>query len=417
MWLTRSLGIALHPTSLPGGRLGREAFAFVDWLAAAGARWWQVLPLNPPDEHGSPYASASAFAAWPGLLADPDAGVAPSEVRAFEQRHRYWISDWADYAGGDAVAEQVRFDREWSELRAYAAGRGVRIIGDVPIYVAAGSCDHMTHPGIFLPGTSVAGAPPDALNARGQKWGNPLYDWDALAREGYRWWIERLRRALGLVDVLRLDHFRGFAAYWTVPTTGRDARAGRWTRGPGAAVFRAAEAELGPLPVIAEDLGVITPDVERLRDELGFPGMVVLEWAFGGSAEQSAPARESSLQPGHVDLDARHRHARRALPGRGLVASARDRALLAGRARTGAGAGCAWPRLRGTHEQAGRGRGQLVLAARARAARGRGRRSSARGCARCRPRLTAARDGARKAGDQVRSSGSFGATTRRPSRS
>ena len=194
MWLTRSLGIALHPTSLPGGRLGREAFAFVDWLAAAGARWWQVLPLNPPDEHGSPYASASAFAAWPGLLADPDAGVAPSEVRAFEQRHRYWISDWADYAGGDAVAEQVRFDREWSELRAYAAGRGVRIIGDVPIYVAAGSCDHMTHPGIFLPGTSVAGAPPDALNARGQKWGNPLYDWDALAREGYRWWIERLRR-------------------------------------------------------------------------------------------------------------------------------------------------------------------------------------------------------------------------------
>ncbi len=282
MWLTRSLGIALHPTSLPGGRLGREAFAFVDWLAAAGARWWQVLPLNPPDEHGSPYASASAFAAWPGLLADPDAGVAPSEVRAFEQRHRYWISDWADYAGGDAVAEQVRFDREWSELRAYAAGRGVRIIGDVPIYVAAGSCDHMTHPGIFLPGTSVAGAPPDALNARGQKWGNPLYDWDALAREGYRWWIERLRRALGLVDVFRLDHFRGFAAYWTVPTTGRDARAGRWTRGPGAAVFRAAEAELGPLPVIAEDLGVITPDVERLRDELGFPGMVVLEWAFGG---------------------------------------------------------------------------------------------------------------------------------------
>ena len=203
-------------------------------------------------------------------------------MRAFEQRHRYWISDWADYAGGDAVAEQVRFDREWSELRAYAAGRGVRIIGDVPIYVAAGSCDHMTHPGIFLPGTSVAGAPPDALNARGQKWGNPLYDWDALAREGYRWWIERLRRALGLVDVFRLDHFRGFAAYWTVPTTGRDARAGRWTRGPGAAVFRAAEAELGPLPVIAEDLGVITPDVERLRDELGFPGMVVLEWAFGG---------------------------------------------------------------------------------------------------------------------------------------
>ena len=114
MWLTRSLGIALHPTSLPGGRLGREAFEFVDWLAAAGARWWQILPLNPPDEHGSPYASASAFAAWPGLLADPEAAVARSDVREFEKRHAYWIHDWAAYAGSDAVVQQVRDDREWA---------------------------------------------------------------------------------------------------------------------------------------------------------------------------------------------------------------------------------------------------------------------------------------------------------------
>jgi 4-alpha-glucanotransferase len=304
MWLTRSLGIALHPTSLPGGRLGSEAYAFVDWIAAAGGRWWQMLPLNPPDEHGSPYTSASAFAAWPGLLADPDAAVAPSELRAFEQRHSYWIHDWAAYAGGDAIAEQVRFDREWSALRAYAAGRGVRLIGDVPIYIAADSCDLAAHPDIFQPGDSVAGAPPDPLNERGQMWGNPLYDWEALAHTGYRWWIERMRRMLGLVDVFRIDHFRGFAAYWTVPAAAVDARSGHWTTGPGATVFRAAETELGPLPVIAEDLGVITPDVEELRDELGFPGMVILQWAFQGS--ESNPHRLQNHRVNQVVYTSTH---------------------------------------------------------------------------------------------------------------
>ncbi len=285
MWLSRSLGVNLHPTSLPGGRLGSEAYAFVDWLAAAGTRFWQILPLNPPDEFGSPYASVSAFASWPGLLADPDAVVEPSELRRFESANRYWIGDWVAFAGGDALAEQVRFQREWSVLRAYAAGRGVRLIGDVPIYVAADSCDHAVHPEIFLPPDYVAGAPPDPLSELGQKWGNPLYDWDALARDGYRWWTERLRRTLDLVDVFRIDHFRGFAAYWAVPAEADSAREGHWSPGPGAAVFRAAEHELGELPVIAEDLGVITPDVTALRDELGFPGMVVLRWAFQGPAD------------------------------------------------------------------------------------------------------------------------------------
>ena len=179
----------------------------------------------------------------------------------------------------------MRFQREWSALRAYAAERDVRLIGDVPIYVAADSCDHAAHPEIFLPGDFVAGAPPDPLNDLGQKWGNPLYDWDALAREGYRWWTERLRRTLGLVDVFRIDHFRGFAGYWAVPAAAETAREGHWSPGPGAAVFRAAERELGELPVIVEDLGVITPDVHELRDELGFPGMVVLLWAFEGPAD------------------------------------------------------------------------------------------------------------------------------------
>lgn len=285
MWLTRSLGICLHPTSLPGGRLGPEALSFVDWLAAAGARWWQVLPLNPPDRHGSPYASASAFACWSGLLADPEARVEPSDARAFEQSHAYWVRDWAAYAGGDALADQVRFAREWSALRAYAAERGVRIVGDVPIYVAEASSDHRAHPELFLPEGFVAGAPPDPLNELGQRWGNPLYDWEALARDGYGWWVERIRRVLELVDVFRIDHFRGFAGYWAVPVAGETARDGHWEKGPGAAVFRAVEQELGPLPVIAEDLGVITPDVVELRDELGYPGMAVLLWAFGGTED------------------------------------------------------------------------------------------------------------------------------------
>lgn len=304
MWLTRSLGIALHPTSLPGGRLGAEAFAFVDWLAAAGARWWQVLPLNPPDEHGSPYASPSAFACWPGLLGDPDARVEPSEARAFERSQAYWVHDWVAYAGGDALADQVRFEREWATLRAYAAERDVRIVGDLPIYVAPASCDHEAHPHLFLPPDFVAGAPPDALNDDGQRWGNPLYDWAALAREGYGWWVERLRRALGLFDVLRIDHFRGFAAYWAVPAAEATARDGHWERGPGAAVFRAAERELGALPVIAEDLGVITPDVEELRDELGFPGMAVLVWAFGGSEDN--PHRLSNHRVNQVICTSTH---------------------------------------------------------------------------------------------------------------
>ena len=286
MILARSVGVQLHPTSLPDGRLGPEAFAFVDWLAAAGAAWWQILPLNPPDEFGSPYASASAFASWDGLLADPEAAVAPSELAAFRARERAWCEDWAAFAGADALEAQVRFEREWLALRTYAAERGVRIIGDVPIYVAVDGCDHRAHPELFLPlGEVVAGAPPDALNAYGQLWGNPLYDWTYAARSGFRWWIERMRRVLDLVDVFRIDHFRAFAAYWTVPAGAATARHGWWSPGPGTAIFRAAEAVLGPLPVIAEDLGVITRDVHALRDTLGFPGMAVLLWSFDGPTD------------------------------------------------------------------------------------------------------------------------------------
>ena len=276
----RSAGVQLHPTSLAAGRLGDDAYRFVDWLAAAGQSWWQMLPLGPPDRARSPYKAASAFAAWRGLLADPAAPVSDDDIEAFRAAESFWIGDWEVVAGGRrAVADQVRFAREWGALRAYAVERGVRLIGDVPIYVAPGSADHRAHPELFR-GGEVAGVPPDALSETGQLWGNPLYDWPALQRRGYRWWTERLRRTFAMFDVTRIDHFRGFVAYWAVPEDAADARAGRWRRGPGRAVFDAAARELGDLPVIAEDLGVITKPVERLRRSLGFPGMVVMQFGF-----------------------------------------------------------------------------------------------------------------------------------------
>ena len=277
MSLTRSSGVQLHPTSLPGGRLGRDAFRFVDWLAEAGQTWWQMLPLGPPDRHGSPYKSSSAFAAWPGLLADPRAPVSKAHELDFRERNAYWIDDWARRG---SVADQVRFDREWAALRSYAESAGVRLIGDVPIYVAAGSVDHRTQRELFRD-DAVAGTPPDAYTDKGQLWGNPLYDWPALQRRGYRWWTERLRRTFELYDLARIDHFRGFCAYWAVPRGARHALGGRWQRGPGRAPFDAAARELGELPVIAENLGVITAAVERLRTSLGYPGMVVLQFGFG----------------------------------------------------------------------------------------------------------------------------------------
>ncbi|HEX4690219.1 MAG TPA: 4-alpha-glucanotransferase, partial [Solirubrobacteraceae bacterium] len=276
----------LHPTSLPGGRLGREAYAFVDWLSAAGQSSWQMLPLGPPDRYGSPYKAKSAFAAWPGLLAEPRAPVTHEEASAFRAKESFWVDAWARFGPGRAnelVADQVRFDREWAALRRYAADRGVRLIGDVPIYVAPGSADQRAHPRLFRD-DAVAGVPPDAFTDKGQLWGNPLYDWPALRRDGhYAWWSERFRRTFELYDLARIDHFRGFVAYWAVPRGARDARGGTWKRGPGRAVFDAAGTALGgELPLIAEDLGVITPAVERLRDGLGYPGMVVLQFGFDG---------------------------------------------------------------------------------------------------------------------------------------
>ena len=294
--LPRSSGILLHVTSLPGGTLGPAAYSFVDWLAAAGQSWWQVLPLGPPDRSGSPYTSSSAFAGWPGLLADPDAAVSAGELASFRAAHASWIADWERFAGAGAAADQVRFEREWSALRRYAASRGVRLIGDIPLYVGARSADHLAHPELFQRGF-VAGAPPDALGATGTAVGQPAL---RLARAaaaaatagGSSACAGRRSCATWRASITS-------AASWPTgrcPARARSARAGRWRRGPGRAVFDAARRELGALPLIAEDLGVITPPVERLRLELGLPGMVVLQFGFRGGPRN--PHRPEN----HVEL-------------------------------------------------------------------------------------------------------------------
>lgn len=177
--------------------------------------------------------------------------------------------------------------RQWLALRSYANERGVRIIGDVPIFVALDSADVWAHPEVFRLDDQrrpsvVAGVPPDYFSATGQLWGNPIFDWSSLATRGYDWWVDRVRALIEIVDIVRIDHFRGFAANWSVPRDSESAAGGRWERGPGAALFQAIEEQLGPLDIVVEDLGLITPDVHQLRDDLHLPGMAVLQFAFDG---------------------------------------------------------------------------------------------------------------------------------------
>ncbi|MBI2683808.1 MAG: 4-alpha-glucanotransferase [Actinobacteria bacterium] len=278
---TRSAGILLHPTSLDGGNFGRGADAFVEWLGRAGVAWWQTLPLGPADHVGSPYASPSAFAIAPRFVSDRSATVTSDEREEFVAREGRWIHAHTSRFGNASLDDQVRADREWIALRSRARERDIRIIGDLPIYVSANGVEHEARPELFVR-DFVAGCPPDAFTQDGQLWGNPLYDWEAMRRDGYAWWIDRLRRSQHLADLVRVDHFRGFAGYWAVPASAATAREGMWFPGPGSTPFLTAREALGEIRLIAEDLGVITPDVEELRDGLGLPGMRVLQFALDG---------------------------------------------------------------------------------------------------------------------------------------
>jgi 4-alpha-glucanotransferase len=203
------------------------------------------------------------------------------------------LASWSDKLGaaiGEQKYQQWQFSRQWKLLKGYANVLGISIIGDLPIFVAYDSCDVWANPQLFhldakgMP-IVVAGVPPDYFSKTGQLWGNPLYNWDRMAQAGYRWWIDRLRCDLSLYDMVRIDHFRGFEAFWEVPMWEKTAVNGRWVKGPGEALFNALRNALGRLPIIAEDLGVITGEVEALRDQFGFPGMKILQFAFGSGPE------------------------------------------------------------------------------------------------------------------------------------
>jgi 4-alpha-glucanotransferase len=368
----RCAGILLHPSSLPSrggiGDLGREAYAFADFLAHARQGIWQILPLGPPGMTRSPYSAISAFAGNPLLVslerlaehgwidgsllaAAPEAPrnhIDFEEVQAFKlpllrraaqnfleksdgNRRRFedfkretawWLDDfvlfevmrrihkgavWSSWPRELARREpeglqrfgmehqreleveraiQFAFFEQWRALRRYCADRGIKIVGDVAIFVDYDSADVWRHPELFsidenLQLTAVSGVPPDAFSTTGQRWGNPVYRWEACRANGFQWWIQRMDWALRTCDILRLDHFRGFESYWEIPASEATAVHGTWKKGPQDEFFRVLRERLGDLPFIAEDLGYITPEVHALRDRLDIPGMKVLQFAFG----------------------------------------------------------------------------------------------------------------------------------------
>jgi 4-alpha-glucanotransferase len=209
----------------------------------------------------------------------------PREIACREPAELAKCLERAGAAIGEYKYMQWQFFRQWRAIKKYANERGIEIIGDIPIFVAFDSADVWANPHLFhldekgRPAV-VAGVPPDYFSETGQLWGNPLYNWDVIAYHGYGWWKERMRGALDLFDIVRLDHFRGFEAYWEIPAAEKTAQKGRWVKGPGAELFNAMIDALGPIPIIAEDLGVITPDVDALRERFGFPGMKILQFAF-----------------------------------------------------------------------------------------------------------------------------------------
>ncbi len=377
-WLqTRGAGVLLHPTSLPGeqgcGVFDQHAIRFLDFLKAAGVKYWQVCPLGPTGYGDSPYQCFSAFAGNPylvdlaallpfGLLTADDlrelatlpAGqtdygalyrVKPrllekayaqfkagrctlpyGDFAAFCQTNAHWLDAYAYYralkdhfnglpwwdwpaavrdchrakksplrAQLAAAIESCQFAQylffgQWSLIRAAARERGVEIIGDLPIFVAGDSADAWGNPELFelnpktLQPVAVAGVPPDYFSADGQLWGNPLYRWAAHQADGYAWWVARLRASFELCDIVRIDHFRGFDAYWRIVLPAKNARVGAWVPGPGLDLFRAFQQEMPGARIIAEDLGVLTDSVVKLREDSGLPGMLVLQFAWASDA-------------------------------------------------------------------------------------------------------------------------------------
>jgi 4-alpha-glucanotransferase len=324
----RRSGALLHLTSLDAA-LGRGGRAFVDWLVQAGFSVWQFLPIGPPNADGSPYRARSDSAGNPSLI-DPDERppLGTGEHAAFLQSAREWLDDYTCFEvlarlhGGApwwswppehrdrdpqalaavrrSEAEQIRaieatqfaFAWQWRRLREYARERSVLLFGDLPFYVAPDSAETWANRRQFQldergAPRAVAGVPPDYFSKLGQLWGNPLYDWDVMREDGFTFWRARFRRQLQRLDLVRIDHFRALASHWAIPADAPDARSGAWKRTPGWILLRSVREQLGKLPFVAEDLGIITPDVEDLRRAFRMPGMRVLQFDFDGASDNS----------------------------------------------------------------------------------------------------------------------------------
>ncbi|HET9390836.1 MAG TPA: 4-alpha-glucanotransferase [Steroidobacteraceae bacterium] len=322
----RRAGVLLHLACIEAA-LGRGGRAFIDWLASAGFSLWQILPVGPTGPDGSPYWVRSDFA---GNYAFVDRNELPGThtpaYQSFLAVSKSWLPDYALYEALSARhqgqpwwqwpadirdrepaamarareelsapiqrihAEQFAFNVQWQRLREHAQARNVRLLGDLPFYVAPDSAETWVHRRQFQldaagQATAVAGVPPDYFSETGQLWGNPLYDWHAMRGDGFSLWRARVAGQLERVDVLRIDHFRALAAHWAVPAGAPDARGGAWHHTPGEELMRLLQRDLGDLPIVAEDLGVITHDVEALRRDFRLPGMRVLQFGFGGAAD------------------------------------------------------------------------------------------------------------------------------------
>ena len=320
----RKAGVLLHPTSL-WGETGIEkkeaALEWIDFLTAAGQRIWQILPLNPPGLGNSPYLSVSAFAGHETLFAEEKQNGYPG----FCRENSYWLPDYARFRAlqdyfhkpwqewpedirtrrpaalkkYDRLLEkqievykrkQFNFACAWQEIKSYANAKGVAILGDMPIFVAADSADCWAHPEYFYLDEEgypeeVAGVPPDYFSANGQIWGNPLYRWDVMAKDGFRWWKERFRAIKQFTDMVRVDHFRGFVAAWGVLRGEKEATTGSWKPARGRDMFLALRKEMPGLQLVAEDLGQISEDVYQLKNELGLPGMRILQFHLQNRAD------------------------------------------------------------------------------------------------------------------------------------
>lgn len=313
----REAGVICHISSLPGGKLGKPARDFVDWICKSGMSIWQILPLNPNGLGDCPYNSYSAFAGNADFINYyelPD----ESGLEQFYKKNQFWLDDFVDYeiamkfGEGEhdrkatityrlqLIKEQYYFAEQWATVKEYANSKGVRIMGDLPMFVSAVSADVRGNREIFLMDEDGhlrvnAGVPPDDFSSEGQNWGSALYDWDALKAQGYRWWIERLKQCAERYDILRLDHFRAFSEYYAIPAGGTP-KEGSWQNGPGMDFFRAVRNAFDEngleLEILAEDLGLLDAGVKNLLKLTGYPGMDI--WQFSADEMQQASCEEAS---------------------------------------------------------------------------------------------------------------------------